>query len=266
MPFDTLHDTFETDLSPRWHITEAGTARVIRRQGSLHLTVMPADDDIYSNAQITTYSEADRSFQLEPPVRMRVTAYSSAPSESLVGTAGFGFWNHAFDPNRRGIGFPQALWFFFGAPPNHMPLALDGAAHGWKAATFNAKQRAFYWLLPTAPLAIPLMNIEPLYRRLWPIGQRAIGVAETALDADLLTRNHTYTLDWLPDKAIFSVDDEIIQTATRAIPQNPLGFIAWMDNQYAIVSPKGRFGWGISTIERNQSLVLQDVCIESLTN
>jgi hypothetical protein len=264
MPFETLHDTFETDLNPRWHITETGNAQVIRRPGSLHLTVLPGDDETYSNAQISTFDEATRNFQLRPPLRLQVTAYSSAPADNLVGTAGFGVWNHAFDPTRRGVRLPQALWFFFGAPPNHMPLALDGAAHGWKAATFNP-QRLFYWLLPTMPLAIPLMHIEPLYRRLWPIGQRALGVSEAVLDADMLTTQHTYTLDWLPGKAVFSVDDEIVQTTTHAIPDTPLGFVAWMDTQYAIVSPKGRFGWGLSAAERSQSLVLQDVRIEQLT-
>ena len=33
------------DLDPRWHVTEAGNAQVIRRPGSLHLTVLPGDDE-----------------------------------------------------------------------------------------------------------------------------------------------------------------------------------------------------------------------------
>jgi hypothetical protein len=108
------------------------------------------------------------------------------------------------------------------------------------------------------------MNIAPLYNTLWPIGQRAIGVSETLLDADLLLTAHTYRLEWLSDRVTFAVDDTIVLTAIHGIPANPLGFIAWIDNQYAIVSPKGRFGFGLSCVEKEQALILEEIRIEQL--
>ena len=28
-------------------------------------------------------------------------------------------------------------------------------------------------------------------------------------------------------------------------PRGPLGFVAWVDNQWAVATPRGRFGWGL---------------------
>ena len=47
----------------------------------------------------------------------------------LRGTAGFGFWNHAFVPGERGIRLPQALWFFFSSPPGDIALAKNLPGH-----------------------------------------------------------------------------------------------------------------------------------------
>lgn len=259
-----IHDTFEIDLDARWRLGEIGNGQVLRRPRSLHLTLQQSDDKQYHDAQITDYDVAQRNFQYKPPLRMTVRAYTSTHPNDLRGTLGFGFWNHPFVPMERGFRLPQALWFFFGAPPNDMALAMDVPGHGWKAATINAAQASFVALLPTAPVAIPLMNVPALYRTLWPIGQRAIGVAETVIDSNLLTSEHTYTLEWLPDEARFYVDGELVQRATRAVPKGALGFIAWIDNQYAIVSPKGRFKFGgLSALPQMQSLVLQEVKIET---
>jgi len=259
-----IYDNFETRIDPRWHVREIGTGAAVLRYHALHLTLPQANSASYSDAQITDYDPAQRQFQYRPPLRMTVTAYSSAPAQEMQGTMGFGFWNHPFVPGERGFRMPQALWFFFSAPPNDMTLVRDVPGHGWKCATLNAKRSAFYALLPAAPLAIPLMNIPPLYRALWPLAQRAIGVSECLLDDHLLTAQHTYALAWLPDKVSFFVDDALVHETTQAIPQRPLGFIAWIDNQYAIVSPKGRFGFGLIDVPHSQSLVLQDVKIESL--
>lgn len=248
-----------------WHISEIGAGQV-QSQGSVWQLTLPArpTSDIYHDAQLSDYDPQQRDFVAQPPLRLTLTAHSPTPARQLVGTAGFGFWNHAIAPDARGIRVPQALWFFFGAPPNHMALSREAPPHGWKAATFNAQQMLFYALLPLAPIAIPLMNIPPVYNACWRIGQRAIGVAEAPLALDSLNERHTYTLDWLPNEAIFRVDDVIMLRSTYAIPQQPLGFIAWMDNQYAIVSPKGRFGWGVSPVAQEQALVLEDIQIERL--
>jgi hypothetical protein len=41
-----------------------------------------------------------------------------------------------------------------------------------------------------------------------------------------------------------------------------MGFIAWIDNQYAVVTPQGKFGWGVVPLPEAQSLLLEHVKIE----
>jgi len=267
-----IEDNFITGIDPFWKKTQIGSGQVIRRQRALWLTLLPSngagipqtqpDKPAYSDAQITDYDPQKRGFKLMPPLTLEVRAFSSHHPRQLVGTAGFGFWNHPYQPDQRGFRIPQALWFFFGAPPNRMPLALDVPGDGFKAATFDARRPAFFALLPLALPGFLLMRIPWLHRRLWPIGQRALGVTEAALSSDLLTDTHTYTLDWHADGARFAVDGEtVMETAT--VPHGPLGFIAWMDNQYAVVTPQGQFGFGVSAVGPAQSLVLESIRLTS---
>jgi hypothetical protein len=104
------------------------------------------------------------------------------------------------------------------------------------------------------------MRIPALYNRLWPVGQRAIGVSEALLDGGLLAETHTYTIDWRSDGATFAVDGQVVHEAESA-PRGPLGFIAWMDNQYAIVTPQGQFGFGAVRVEQEQALVLEHIAV-----
>lgn len=242
--------------------TEQGAGTVTQGEGAFTLS-LPGDTapNAYHNAQISTYTtRAD--FTHQPPLRLQLRAHATGP---IPGTAGFGFWNHPYDPTMRGVlglRLPRAAWFFFGAPPNDMPLALDVPGHGWKAATFDAANWRFLSLLPLAPFGFALMRVPALYRRLWPLGQAAIGVSERALDPALLASSHTYTLDWLPDRVTFAVDGETVHSTGR-VPRGPLGFVAWVDNQYAVVTPQGRFGFGMVDVAAPTSLVLEDVRIET---
>lgn len=144
-----------------------------------------------------------------------------------------------------------------------MALARDVPGHGWKVATLDAGRPLALALLPLAPFGFLLMRVPALYRRLWPVAQRAIGVSEALLPVDL-SEPHTYSLDWLPDGVTFRVDRQIVHEAT-ASPRGPLGLIAWMDNQYAIITPQGRIGFGVTPIPREQWLALDEIAIESLS-
>lgn len=240
----------------RFITTEIGKGRV---SGNYQLTIPPVDAESYHDAQITSYATR-QDFDCTPPVRMSLRAYAT---DKIQGTAGFGFWNHAFDHKVNRLRLPKAVWFFYGSPSNHMALAKDVPAHGWKAATFDATRWQFKALLPTAPIGVLLMRIPALYNRLWPIGQRAIGVSEKALDTDLLYTPYDYTIEWLPEQVIFKIDGEIVHE-TDLSPSGPLGFIAWIDNQYAIVTPQGRFGFGTVGVSHQQSLYLENVEIQQL--
>jgi hypothetical protein len=243
-----------------WRLTQLGDGRVRHTPGALHLTLPPVEANQYHDAQITDYA-GKSDFAWRPPLRLMVRARFS--TTDLRGTAGFGFWNHPFVPGERGFRLPAAAWFFFSSSPSNLQLALDVPGPGWKAATLNARRWQFLALAPTAPLGFLLMRIPAFYRRLWPLGQRAIGVSECLLDPALLTTSHTYTLDWQRDYIRFAVDNAAIHQTPTA-PHGPLGFIAWLDNQYAIVTPQGRFGFGLVAIEREQSFILENITVERL--
>jgi hypothetical protein len=278
--------TLQYPLTAPWRITQYGAGQVTHQSDSLHLNLPPIDASRYHDAQLTDYaSKSD--FRWRPPLRMDVTASTvlasakspltpenlglSSPSlraergvggEVPIGTAGFGFWNHPFVPGERGLRLPKAIWFFFSAPPSNMQLAQDVSGPGWKAATIDATRWQFLALAPTAPIGILLMRIRALYRRLWPIGQRAIGVSEHLLDSSLLLETHTYSIDWQPDHIRFAVDDITVHYASVRIT-GPLGFIAWVDNQYAIVTPQGNLSFGLVPIPQPQTLILNHIEIES---
>ena len=126
-------------------ISEIGAGKALCAGGEWRLSLPVADSDRYHDAQICDY--VGRDFHNAPPARLSLEArFDGEPR----GTAGFGFWNHAFAPGERGFRLPQALWFFFGSPPNNMALAKGVPGHGWKAATFNARSWRFLALLPFA--------------------------------------------------------------------------------------------------------------------
>jgi hypothetical protein len=271
---------FTQPLLLPWRIAEIGDGVVEQSPGALRLTLPPSSHQVYSDAQLSDYA-GKQDFAWRPPVRMTVRAFVSVeplpPAHSplrkegeqnntyLKGTAGFGFWNHPFVPGERGFRLPQAAWFFFSAPPSNMALAKGVQGPGWKAATINATRWPFLALLPTAPVGLLLMRIPALYQRLWPIGQRAIGVSEHLLDSTLLLEAHTYMLEWHINSVMFSIDGGMVhQTAT--VLTGPLGFIAWIDNQYAIVTPQGRFGFGLVEMQHQQSLIIESIRIESNFN
>jgi hypothetical protein len=244
-----------------WDVHEIGAGTVTQTAAAITLAIEPGES--YSNAQITDYSYVDFQFKWKPPVRLTLTAQASAPAEGLRGTAGFGFWNHPFSPDARRLPrLPQAIWFFFGSPPNDMPLAMNVPGNGWKAATLDAGRAPALLLAPFALPSIFLLRIPALYRRLYPPIQRRLAIHEAALDGDLLADEHAYSIDWRTDGATFAVDGQIVlETATA--PRGAAGFIAWIDNQYAIVTPQGRFGWGLIQPERGQWLTLRNIVIDS---
>ena len=75
--------------------------------------------------------------------------------------------------------------------------------------------------------------------------QRALGVSEALIPVDIREWHH-YSLSWSELDTQFWVDDQLVLEAPYG-PRGPLGFVAWIDNQYAVATPRGRFGWGLLT-------------------
>lgn len=245
-------------MDDRRRIIERGWARVEPRPHGALLTRQMASEREYSNAEI---GDGVGRFPWRPPLTMTLRARFSHPTSELRGTAGFGFWNAAIGPGSYSLRPPRAVWFFFGSPPYDVPLALDVPGHGFKAATLDAGRPGFFTLLPTAPVGVLLMRVPWLYRRLWPIAQRAIGANESLLDDLDLTVWHSYGLRWERQRVSFSVDERTV-LVSPASPAGPLTFVAWIDNAYAIATPQGRFRIGLVTEPRAQWLEVDQIEIE----
>ncbi|MHB8748050.1 MAG: hypothetical protein ACYDBJ_02525 [Aggregatilineales bacterium] len=218
----------------------------------------------YSDAQVSDYARLPRrAYPWVAPVHMTVRACASHNVDQMRGTAGFGFWNQPFMPGQAIPRLPRAAWFFFAGQPSNMALARGVPGYGWKAAILDATRPAFLALAPLAPVGVLLMRIPPLYRKLYPIAQRALGVSETLIDVDW-REPHTYTLDWQPRSVTFGIDGRCILRTPYA-PAGRLSFVAWLDNQYAVVTPQGRLKFGLVDVREEQWLRVESVEIESLS-
>lgn len=254
-----VDDTFRDGLPAHWHVTQQGAGQVRTEGDGLTLRIPPTSGPLqYHNAQITNYEPRTRHFALRPPLRVIVEAQFDTPAHAAHGTAGFGLWNHTFDPTQRGFRLPQTAWFFFASAETNLALAQGVPGWGWKAATLDAGRWRARALLPLAPLAIPLMHVPPLYRRLYPVAQSVLGIHEQALDLALLGERRRYEIHWERDALTFVVDGaEVLRTQSG--PRGPLGFIAWIDTQYAVVTPQGQFAFGVCRADAGQVLRLHRV-------
>jgi hypothetical protein len=230
----------------------------------LRLTLPPVAAG-YADAQIDDYGlpaiRRRRDYPWQPGVRLRLQARFSHEAGALQGTAGFGFWNAPFgDPTVPRPALPQAVWFFYASAPSDLPLPPAGPGRGWFMATIDATRPAALALAPTAPLALLLHQLPPLRRRLWPFIRRCLGISFRPLSLTM-SNWHSYELRWQTTGSTFIVDGQTLFRTPHA-PRGPLGFVAWLDNQYMILTPTGRIGWGILATGQTQWLELAALQIE----
>jgi hypothetical protein len=255
-----LEDFFRPRPAPRWTPIQTGGGNLLVTGDGLRMLVAGAQRHRYADAQLEDYTGLRRSaFPWRPPLRLTVRARAS---ERLVGTAGFGFWNNCFSPLVERPALPAAIWFFYASPPSDMPLALGVPGQGWKAATIDARgPRALAWA-PLAPLVLLANQLPALERKVWPRVQRDLRIAEAPLDLPGQVWR-SFAIEWRADSARFGIDGRTVLETDRS-PAGPLGFVAWVDNQYAIVTPRGRFGWGLLDVDQ-QWLDLACVQVEGLS-
>ena len=187
-----LREAFAGPLGPHWSTLLPGQGSLEFTGNSLRLVNADTSARTYTDAQIDDYQPLARSaFPWRPPLRLTVRARFSHAGPPLAhgsgilrGTAGFGFWN---DPilmsGPRTPTLPRAIWFFYASPPSDMKLDRRTPGYGWKAATIDALRWPALPLALSVPLAVPLMNVRPLYRRFWPVIQNALRVAEASVRA-----------------------------------------------------------------------------------
>jgi hypothetical protein len=251
----SLYDDFgqAPTIHPRWTQTCMGTGSLTLVDAALRLQLAQTQVGQYADAQIDDYGQRARAqFPWRPPLRMEIRSRSShaaatiqsatAPQDHLHGTAGFGFWNYPFSLRGDILMLPEAIWFFYASPPSNMALVPGLPGWGWKAQVIHTMRPEA--LLATIPTALATgwgwlsRDSRPAARWL----QRLSGAQEALLDIDMMGW-HTYTLEWQEDQARFWVDGEQVLQATNP-PTRALGFVAWIDNQYAIATPQGQLRFG----------------------
>ncbi|MCS7290417.1 MAG: hypothetical protein RMJ55_06675 [Roseiflexaceae bacterium] len=254
-----MNETFRPRLQPHWRCTQTGGGRLVVTPDGLRLVVAGATSRRYANAQIDDYTGLPRErFPWRAPLRMTVVARVGTP---ILGTAGFGFWNAPISPVGRVLPvLPAAIWFFYASPPADMPLAYGVPGYGWKVATIDATTRHALAWAPAAPFVLLANRLPGVYDRLWQRVQRALAVSEALIPPPDDTFR-AYTLEWLTSGARFLIDGQVVHE-TDCAPRGPLGFVAWVDNQWLIATPRGRFGWGLHAVPGAQWMEVAGVRIE----
>jgi hypothetical protein len=253
-----MRDDFESDLDARWTSTRLGGGDVASASSILRLSFERAEEEHYTDAQIDDYAKLRRShYPWRPPLRLEVRARASHPPAhpkgtggrfALVGTAGFGFWNLPFSTKGDVLRLPEAVWFFYASPPSRMELVPGVPGWGWKAQVVHAHRLGA--LVATGPTALSalwsrLSGHEDAAAR-WV--QRLAGAQEAQLTNDP-REWATYEIDWRAERAIFRVNGAAVLIAPNP-PPGPLGFVAWVDNQYAVATPRGELRFGTIATER----------------
>lgn len=131
---------------------------------------------------------------------------------------------------------------FLRVSPSNMALVPGIPGWGWKAQVVHSlRPGALAAAGPTAlATAWALLTGETRPAAHWL--QKLSGTHETLLNVDM-TAWRTYVLEWQQNEALFWVDGQSVLRVARP-PTRPLGFVAWLDNQYAVATPRGvlRFG------------------------
>lgn len=265
-----MFDDFIELLDSRWIQTCIGGGNLYHENSVLRMAFESAQQGVYTNSQIDDYGNLPRaSFPWRPPLRMRIIARASLPAATasstgestniLRGTAGFGFWNYPFSIRGDILMLPEAIWFFYASPPSNMALVPDIPGWGWKAQVVHSmRPNALAAIVPMAvSTAFGLLIGETHHAARWM--QKLTGASEAIIPV-VINDWHTYTLEWRNNEAIFWVDEKMI-LRTIYPPTRPLGFVAWLDNQYAVATPRGQFRFGtVST--GPQWLDLDSIMIE----
>ena len=245
-----------------------GGGRIETQPGGVARLVIPPRAAGYADAQLDDHRALPRAgFAHRPPLRLSLRARASHARP--VGTLGFGFWNDPFSLSlgqagaaRRLPAPPCALWFFYASPPSDLALSPGAPSCGWKAVSLRAPALPGLLFGPAALAAFALSRLPPARAPILRLALGRLRAAEAALAAPL-DDWHEYALEWHACEARFHVDGRPV-LAAPAPPSGPLGFIAWIDNQYGIASPAAGLRFGAVPTPHAQWLEMKDLKLERL--
>ncbi|MCW5875200.1 MAG: family 16 glycosylhydrolase [Anaerolineales bacterium] len=218
----------------------------------------------YHLAQLDDYAGIPRRrFTRRAPLRLSLRARAS--HADLPGTWGFGLWNDPFGFSL-GLGggsqlptLPNAAWFMFASPRNHLSFndALPG--NGGQAAVYRSPRIPSLLLTPGL-LVLPLLALPPTAR-----GLRRLASALVQQEATVLTSDprqwHNYELLWQAEQVEFLVDGQNI-LSTKIAPRPPLSLVLWLDNQYAAWLPSRRMHYGTEEPRPESWVEIRDLQVQ----
>lgn len=231
--------------------------------GCWHLLISPGEKGIYRLAQVGDDTGFSRDcLRWDQPVTLNLRARASAAD--IQGTWGFGFWNDPFSlslgfggGSRRFPTLPNAAWFFFASPQNHLSFRNNLPANGFIAQTFQSPKIPTY-LMSLGALGLPLLLWTWLARRIRSSIRYLIAEDSFHLNIDV-TQWHPYTLEWGMDQVVFKAGDRTFKTGI--VPKGPLGFLIWIDNQYASFPPSGKLSYGTLTTSQPSWLEIKELSL-----
>ena len=232
-------------ISPYWNQLITGGGIIALNKSHMVVGIPEAFEEQYTDAQLDDYTMHGRSkYPWKPPLKMTIQARFETPDiDAFHGTAGFGFWNNPFSPDGHIYTLPEAVWFFYASSDSAMlPQGKQSKGHGWQAQVIHSmKWSNLVNAIPTS-LAVLSTNLtnNPFAAYYWM--NRFAGAQSEMIRSDPLIW-HTYIIEWRKNSVAFYVDTEKIMESFYS-PTRPLGFVLWVDNQYAVVKPTGLVKFG----------------------
>jgi hypothetical protein len=107
---------------------------------------------------------------------------------------------------------------------------------------------------------VDLVTRMPLTSRLFSwLAYRSLSMGDSPLDIEMMGW-HTYSLHWRREVALFQVDGREVYRVAKP-PTFPLGFVAWVDNQWASMTPTGGLETGLLAVPHRQWLEIDYISI-----
>lgn len=217
--------------------------------GCFRLSIPAGDDRQYRCAQLDDYIHLPRqNFPWKAVQQPKFTVRMRVSAAELPGTWGFGLWNDPFGLTfatrgraRRLPTLPQTAWFFYASPHNHLALHDNHPASGFLAATFASKRIPPPLIALGLPV-LPLLFWQPAARLLRSFMRRFVQESAALVPGDV-TAWRACRIEFCANQVLFSLDDQPI-AASQIIPRGPLGFVLWIDNQFAAFPSDGRVSMG----------------------